>query len=124
MVVYGPCRQPDRDNFVNWLFRQNIDDDDLWLLIGDFNFYRCAKNRNKPGGNFNDTLVFNSIINHLGLIELPIKGRSYTWSNMQAFPLLQQIDWFFTSVAWTTLYPATIVLPFARVTSDHIPCKI
>jgi hypothetical protein len=79
---------------VNWLYDLQIEDDDLWILIGDFNFYSYAKNRNKSGGNFNDTLVFNNIIIHLGLIELPIKGRSYTWSNMQEAPLLQQIDWF------------------------------
>lgn len=90
--VYGPCRQPARDSFVNWLYNLDIGDEDLWLIIGDFNFYRSADNRNRPGGNFNDTLVFNSIISHLGLIELPIKGRSYTWSNMQDSPLLEQVD--------------------------------
>jgi hypothetical protein len=95
-VVYGPCRQPTGDQFVNWLFNLQIDDDDLWLLIGDFNFYRYAENRNKSGGNFHDNLIFNNIISHMGLVELPIKGRSYTWSNMQASPLLEQIDWFFT----------------------------
>uniref|UniRef100_A0A453BG26 Uncharacterized protein n=2 Tax=Aegilops tauschii subsp. strangulata TaxID=200361 RepID=A0A453BG26_AEGTS len=42
--------------------------------------------------------IFNEIIGHLGLLELPIKGRSYTWSNMQDTPLLEQLDWFFTSV--------------------------
>lgn len=124
VVVYGPCRLPARDVFVNWLYELNIDDDELWLLVGDFNFYRTAENRNRPGGNFNDTIVFNSIISHLGLIELPIKGRSCTWSNMQEAPLLEQIDWFFTSVAWTTQYPNTMVLPLARITSDHLPCKI
>lgn len=86
VVVYGTCRQPARDIFVNWLNNLLIDDDDLWLLLGDFNFYRSAQNRNKPGGNFNDTMVFNNIISHLGLIELPINGRSYTWSNMQDSP--------------------------------------
>jgi hypothetical protein len=25
----------------------------------------------------------------LGLIELPLKGRSFTWSNMQVCPLLE-----------------------------------
>jgi hypothetical protein len=62
VVVYGPCRQPARNEFVNWLYNLDIGDDDLWLLIGDFNFYKSAENRNMPGGNFNDSLVFNSII--------------------------------------------------------------
>jgi hypothetical protein len=57
-------------------------------------------------------------------MELPIKGRSYTWNNMQDSPLLEQVDWFFTSVAWTNQYPFSVVLPLARTTSDHLPCKI
>lgn len=124
VVVYGPCRQPTRNQFVNCLHNLDIGDDDLWLLIGDFNFYRSDENRNRPGGNFNDTIVFNNIISHLGLIELPIKGRSYTWSNMQNSPLLEQVDWFFTSISWTNQYPHTMVLPLAKITSDHLPCKI
>jgi hypothetical protein len=43
---------------------------------------------------------------------------------MQDTPLLEQIDWFFTSVAWTAQYPCTLVLPLARITSDHLPCKV
>jgi hypothetical protein len=124
IVVYGPCRQPGRDLFVNWLYNLDILDDDLWLLVGDFNFYRSAENRNRPGGNFIDSIIFINIISHLGLIELPLKGRAYTWSNMQSSPLLEQVVWFFTSVAWTNIYPQTLVLPLARITSDHIPRKI
>jgi hypothetical protein len=60
----------------------------------------------------------------LGLIELPLKGRSFTWSNMQTDPLLEQLDWFFTSPNWTIDYPNTEVLPLAKITSDHIPCRI
>ena len=71
-----------------------------------------------------DTLIFNDVIGHLGLVELPLKGRAYTWSSMQQDPLLEQLDWFFTSVNWTLPFPNTLVLPLARITSDHIPCKV
>ena len=71
-----------------------------------------------------DTLIFNDVIGHLGLVELPLKGRAYTWSSMQQDPLLKQLDWFFTSVNWTLPFQNTLVLPLARITSDHIPCKV
>jgi hypothetical protein len=80
-----------------------------WLFLGDFNFYG-----NKPGNNLDDTLVFNDLIDHLGLIELPLKGCTYTWSNMQQDPLLEQLDWFFTSVNWTLDFSNTMVLPMAK----------
>ena len=61
----------------------------------------------------------------LVLLSYPlIKGRAFTWSNMQAEPLLTQLDWFFTSVAWTTKYPSTVVNLLARPTSDHTPCVV
>jgi hypothetical protein len=69
-------------------------------------------------------LLFNDIIGHLGLLELPLKGRAYTWSNMQAVPLLEQLDWFFTSANWIVDYPNSMVLPLAKTGSDHIPCVV
>lgn len=43
---------------------------------------------------------------------------------MQQDPLLEQLDWFFTSLNWITSYPNTMVLPLAKPISDHIPCKV
>jgi hypothetical protein len=87
--VYGPCKGIQRDNFAHWLYNLHIPAHSNWLLIGDFNFIRSFDNRNKPGGDLNDMLLFNEIIGHLGLLELPLKGRKYTWSNMQDQPLLE-----------------------------------
>lgn len=43
---------------------------------------------------------------------------------MQSEPLLEQLDWFFTSANWTIEYPNTEVLPLAKITSDHVPCQV
>ena len=43
---------------------------------------------------------------------------------MQQDPLLEQLDWFFTSVNWTLDCPNSLVLPLAKITSYHIPCKL
>lgn len=123
-TVYGPCDEPARSLFIEWFKNHDIADDENWLFLGDFNFYRSLSNRNKLGGNLGDTLIFNEAIGHLGLVELQLKSRAYTWSNMQGDPLLEQLDWFFTSVNWTLSYPSTEVTPMAKITSDHIPCKI
>ena len=80
---YGPCVEPARGAFIAWLRNLQISDIDNWLILGDFNFYRSTENRNRPGGNISDTFVFNEAIGESGLIELPLKGRAFTWSNMQ-----------------------------------------
>ena len=122
--VYGPCRGLERDQFVQWLHDLDIPVNEHWLLVGDFNFIRSVDNRNKPGADMNDIFIFNEIISHLGLQELPLKGRNYTWSNMQGHPLLEQLDWFFTTANWTLKYPNSMVFPLAKPTSDHVPCVI
>jgi hypothetical protein len=60
--VYGPCTGDLRDSFSEWLFSMNIPNDEDWLLVGDFNFIRSLDNRNKPGENINDMLLFNDFI--------------------------------------------------------------
>ena len=60
----------------------------------------------------------------MGLVEIPLKGRKYTWSNMQSQPLLERLDWFFTSASWIQTYPNTLAFPLTRPTSGHTPCVI
>ena len=67
---------------------------------------------------------FNNIIINLDLVEIPLKGRSFTWSNKQDEPLLEKLDWVFTSSHWTAIHPSTMAIPLARITSDHVPIKI
>lgn len=92
-----------------------------WIIKGYFNFIRDPSNRNRPGGEVNEMVLFNEAISNLGLVELPMKGRKYSWSNMQENTLLEKLDWFFTSAAWMTSFPDTIALPLSRPISDHIP---
>jgi len=54
-----------------------------WLIVGDFNLYRNPEDRNREGANYSDMLKFNDAISSLGLIELPLKGQRFTWTNKQ-----------------------------------------
>ena len=90
--VYGPCQGDLRTSFTRWLFDLDIPAAEDWLILGDFNYIRSPDNRNKPGGNVQDMFTFNDFILEQNLTEIPIKGRAYTWSNMQQQPLLEQLD--------------------------------
>lgn len=78
--------------FFDWFKDIQMPDDTKWLILGDFNYIRYPHNRNKEGGNFLDMLKFNAAISSLALVEIPLKGRSYTWSKMQDAPLLEKLD--------------------------------
>ena len=45
-------------------------------------------------------------------------------SNMQTAPLLEKLDWVFSSESWTSNFPNTMVLPLSKPISDHVPCII
>jgi hypothetical protein len=64
-------------------------------VVGDFNLYRSPNDRNKPGADFAEMFMFNEPISKLGLVELPLRGKRFTWTNKQESPLLERLDWFF-----------------------------
>jgi hypothetical protein len=92
--VYAPCTPHGKIDFLNWLHNISMPSDKLWLLVGDFNLIRRPEDRNRIGGDINLMLKFNEAISNLDLIEIPLHGLTYTWSNRQREPLLQRLDWF------------------------------
>jgi len=62
---------------------------------------------------------FNQAICALGVIEIPLHGRHFTWSNKQFNPLLERLERFFTSSSWTIKYPRTLAKALVMETSDH-----
>lgn len=65
-----------------------------WLIVGDFNLIRRPLDRNREGADTIEMFLFNEAISKLGLIELSLHGRQYTWTNKQFPPLLERLDWF------------------------------
>jgi hypothetical protein len=61
-IVYGPCHGERRDQFVQGLYELQIDLEEDWMILGDFNFYRAPEDKNRGEGNYNDMEIFNSII--------------------------------------------------------------
>jgi hypothetical protein len=90
----------------------NID----WSVVGDFNLIRKAEDRNKSGANANEIFMFNEALSALGLVEIPLKGRAFTWSNKQDSPPLERLDWFFhlslgipaTQTQWQPPWPCSL----------------
>lgn len=78
-------------------------------------------NRNRPGENFDDMLLFNDVIQHIDLAEISCPGRSYTWSSMQLEPPLEKLDWVFTSSSWSSSFPYTSLQVLSMPVSDHSP---
>ena len=73
------------------------------------------------GGNADEMLAFNDAINQAGLIELPLKGKKFTWTNKQEAHVMVNLDIILVSVSWETKYPLSNAWSITRVGSDHVP---
>jgi hypothetical protein len=90
-------------------------------VVGDFNLMRAPEDRNRSGGDLSEMLLFNEAISSLGIT---LQGKLFTLSNKQQPPLLERIDWFFTSISWTINYPSTKATTLVAEVSNHTPCVI
>ena len=122
--IYAPCTSTGKQLFLSWLKNIQMPQEVNWLLAGDFNLIRKPEDRNKPGGDISEMFAFNEAFSTLGVVELPLFGKRFTWTNKQLSPLLERLDWFFTSQSWTNSFPNTSVSTLAMETSDHVPCVI
>lgn len=102
---------------MNWFGNIQMPNDIDWLVVGDFNLY--TEDRNRPGVNVGDMLLFNNAISSLGIVEIPLHGTKYIWTNKQHPPLLERLDWLFSSQAWTLRYPNTIAHSLVMEVLDH-----
>jgi hypothetical protein len=64
------------------------------------------------------------MINALGLIELPLQGRLYTWSNKRVVPTLIHLDRVFINHPWNDRFPSSSLSSVTRDTSDHVPLVV
>jgi hypothetical protein len=92
-----------------------------WLVVGDFNM--ILNNEDKNNSNLDRAMMgrFRRWKDDLALIEIPLVGRKYTWSNGQNNPTLVHLDRMFCSTDWEDLFPGCLLQSAASQDSDHCP---
>lgn len=123
-AIYAPCTHEGKRQHLEWFQAIQMPEEISWLIMGDFNLIRRPEDRNKEGGDPQEMFLFNEAISNLGLVEIPLQGRRFTWTNKQTEPLLERLDWFFSSASWTLRYPNTVARSLIMETSDHWPWVI
>ena len=95
-----------------------------WCYIGDLNIVRFPSER--LGGSRLTTAMenFSEFIEELNLIDLPLKGRSYTWSSGSDQPLMYRIDRALVSHDWEDHYPVVIQQVLPRPILEPIPMLV
>ncbi|PNT64533.1 hypothetical protein BRADI_4g29894v3 [Brachypodium distachyon] len=79
--VYGPCDAGEKQAFFDELASVAQLATGHWALIGDFNLILRPSDRSNLNFNASEAARFADCINSLNLLEIPLLGRSFTWTN-------------------------------------------
>lgn len=63
-------------------------------------------------------------INSHELVDLPLGGRRFTWTNNQERVAMSRIDHFMLSKEWKDHFPVVIQVALPIMLSDHCPIKL
>jgi exonuclease III len=119
--VYGPSASIARETFFQELLDIRPQTSIPWLLCGDFNVTLLPQDRNTASAQWRGPILFADLISQLGLINLNLHGRNYTWSNARADPSMARLDRFLISTEWNALFPNSLQKSLPNTSSDHCP---
>ena len=119
--VYGPNSDSDRGmlweelaSLVSWW-------DAPCCIGGDFNAVRFPSEKSGMAS-FNYAMhEFSNFISECGLMDIPLEGGLFTWSNNREIPAMSRIDRFLFSPEWADHFGLVNQQHLPRLLSDHFP---
>jgi exonuclease III len=109
--VYGPQHENEKMTFLTELRNIRHMMKPEWLILGDFNMIRRAREKNKGSINRRVIRQFNYTIDYLQLLEIELNGKLFTWSNEQDDPTMSRIDRFLATTEWHDTFLRPICKP-------------
>lgn len=119
--VYGPQEDEEKVLFLQELRDVRALCSGPWLVAGDFNLIYQAIDKNNA--NLNRALMgrFRRFLDDTEVMEIPLLGRKFTWSNERASPTLVRLDRAFCCSDWDIIFPDSVLQSSASTVSDHCP---
>lgn len=121
VVVYGPVTDSLKQSFLSKLSWHLQDSPHPFIIGGDFNPYRFAKEKSNSNLDFRAMDLFNSFILDMDLSELHRSGARFMFTNKQDYPTQEVLDRVLVSQLWEAIYPISTLLSITRIGSDHSP---
>ncbi|GMI70239.1 hypothetical protein HRI_000693200 [Hibiscus trionum] len=117
--IYGPSVDADKQCFFGELLEFLSNKPLPWCLVGDFN--AIVSREEKIGMNFNCHLaeIFRSFIQDANLMDLPLHGGAFTWSNRRDPPTFVRLDRVLVHHSFIILFNDLRQLLLPSSVSDH-----
>ena len=88
---------------------------------GDFNVVRFPSEQLGSNSFTIAMREFFNFISEQGLIDLPLQGDTFTWSNDREVATKARLDRFLFSADWEDKFPTVSQRRMSRLCSDHFP---
>ncbi|XP_026443892.1 uncharacterized protein LOC113344036 [Papaver somniferum] len=124
--IYAPCASYTEDVKLFWREIKEVRSfwQYPWVIRGDFNEIRFCHER-YMGSDYTDGMErFNRFIPKHHLIDLPLIGATYTWTNNQVQSVKIRIDRLLISLSWELEFPNVIQQALPHPVSDHSPIAL
>ena len=92
-----------------------------WCMGGDFNVVRFPSEHSDSTVFTVAMREFSDFISEQSLIDLPLEGGSFTWSNLQEVESKARLDSFLFSTNWKAKFPNVCQRRMSMLLSDHFP---
>ncbi|XP_030970526.1 uncharacterized protein LOC115990899 [Quercus lobata] len=92
-----------------------------WCVGGDFNVVRFPSERAGATAFTAAMREFSEFISEQGLIDIPLEGGTFTWSNSREVASKARLDRFLFSQDWEDKFPTVCQRRMSRLLSDHFP---
>ncbi|GMI73525.1 hypothetical protein HRI_001021800 [Hibiscus trionum] len=119
--VYGLAVEADREGFFADLLAFINSHEAIWCIGGDFNAYLGAEEKIGFSANSHTINLFRSFIQDAALVDLPMNGGTFTWSNNRDPPTFIRLDRFLVDRQLLTFFPNTQQILLSKSISDHNP---
>ena len=120
-TVYGPSVDTDKGAFLAEIIATAPNNDQKWLILGDFNLILQAEDKNNDKLNLRLMGQFRRALNTCHLKEIKLQNRKFTWSNERENPTLERLDRAFCNPSWDLTFESHVLHALSSSLSDHCP---
>ncbi|XP_077211531.1 uncharacterized protein LOC143846836 [Tasmannia lanceolata] len=123
-TVYGPAKARERSGL--WVELKEIRDScqGPWIVGGDFNTIRFPAEKSRLATINRSMRNLSNFIQDSQLIDLPLLGAKYTWSNNQDNLIMSRLDRVLISNEWDEAFPRICQSALPKPTSDYNPMML
>ena len=122
--VYGPNDDVERRILWEELAGLRVLWEVPWCIGGDFNIVRFPSERSNDSNLSIGMMDFSDFISEQGLVDIPLEGGLFTWSDNQEDEIWSTIDRFLFSPDWEDHYLAVSQRRLQNLLSDHFPLML